>query len=29
VRERHHQMARALPQVADYMRESGRVRELE
>jgi predicted protein tyrosine phosphatase len=28
VRNRHHQMARALPQVADYMRESGRGREL-
>jgi predicted protein tyrosine phosphatase len=29
VRDRHHQMARALPQVADYMRESGRGRELD
>ncbi len=29
VRERHHQMARALPQVADFMRENGRVRELD
>lgn len=28
VRNRHHQMARALPRVADYMRESGRGREL-
>ncbi len=28
VRNRHHQMARALPPVADYMRESGRAREL-
>jgi len=28
VRNRHHQMARALPQVADYMRETGREREL-
>jgi predicted protein tyrosine phosphatase len=28
VRDRHHQMARALPQVADYMRDSGRGREL-
>ena len=29
VRDRHRQMARALPQVADYMRESGRARELD
>ena len=29
VRDRHHQMARALPQVADYMRCSGRGRELD
>jgi predicted protein tyrosine phosphatase len=29
VRDRHHQMARKLPQVADYMRESGRGRELD
>jgi predicted protein tyrosine phosphatase len=29
VRDRHHQMARALPQVADYMRDSGRGRELD
>ena len=29
VRDRHHQMARALPQVADFMRENGRVRELD
>jgi predicted protein tyrosine phosphatase len=29
VRDRHHQMARALPQVADYMRDTGRARELD
>jgi predicted protein tyrosine phosphatase len=29
VRDRHHQMARALPQVADYMRDTGRGRELD
>jgi predicted protein tyrosine phosphatase len=29
VRDRHHQMARALPQVADYMRDNGRGRELD
>lgn len=28
VRDRHHQMARALPRVADYMRDNGRGREL-
>ncbi len=29
VRDRHHPMARTLPQVADYMRETGRARELD
>ena len=29
VRDRHHQMARALPKVADYMRDTGRGRELD
>ena len=29
VRDRHRQMARALPQVADFMRETGRGRELD
>jgi predicted protein tyrosine phosphatase len=28
VRDRHHQMARALPEVADFMRDNGREREL-
>ena len=28
VRDRHHQMARALPAVADFMRDNGREREL-
>jgi len=29
VRDRHHQMARSLPQVADYMRDAGRAREVD
>ncbi len=29
VRERHHQLARALPSVAEFMRENGRERELD
>jgi predicted protein tyrosine phosphatase len=29
VRERHHQLARALPDVADFMRDNGRERELD